>query len=240
MNEKDLQYLVIGCSSGIGLATAKRLIASGHHVFGVSRNAPEENIGQHFYHLPFDVLEEDYNALAEFLPPALDGLVYCPGTITLKPFSRLSRQDFLNDYEINVVAAARCMQAALPALKKGAPASVVLFSTVAAAVGMNFHASIAAAKAGVEGLALSVAAEFASLEIRVNVIAPSITQTPLAQNLLSTDDKIKASANRHPIKKIGDPDKLAAAAAYLLSNDAGWVTGQVFAVDGGLSSLRPL
>lgn len=142
--------------------------------------------------------------------------------------------------EINLFGAVKVIQTALPALKKSGAASIVLFSTVAAQVGMNFHASIAAAKAAVQGFAISLAAEFASANIRVNVIAPSITQTPLAQNLLSSEQKVDASANRHPLKRVGQPEEVAATAAFLLSSQSSWMTGQIIGVDGGLAGLKPL
>ena len=233
-------FLVVGDSAGIGRATVESLLKRERRVFGISRSGidlPDNNL---FSHLDFDVTNSDVSPLRSFLPDVLSGLIYCPGSITLKPFARLTADDFLSDYNINLLGAVRVIQAALPALKKGKPASIVLFSTVASQVGMNFHASISAAKSAVEGLGVSLAAEFAGLDIRVNVIAPSITQTPLASQLLSTEDKVRASANRHPLKRVGQPGDMAALAAFLLSPESTWITGQVISVDGGLSSLKPL
>lgn len=224
--------LLIGGNSGIGLATARALQAQGTQLIAAARNAgPLEALGIPVQ--PFDAL----NPGTLVLPPVLDGIVYFPGSITLKPFHRLTAEDFLNDYRINCLGAAAALQAALPALKAAASASVVLFSTVAVAQGMPFHASIAAAKGAVEGLMLSLAAELAP-KIRVNAIAPSLTDTPLAGTLLSTDAKKEASAKRHPLQQVGDPDDVAQLVAFLLSDASKFMTGQILRPDGGLSSIR--
>lgn len=171
------------------------------------------------------------------LPPVLDGLVYFPGTITLKPFHRLTAEDFLRDFQINCLGAAAAIQAALPSLKAAPAASIILFSTVAVAQGMPFHASVSAAKGAVEGMALALAAEFAP-KIRVNVIAPSLTDTPLAGTLLGTEAKREVSAKRHPLQQVGDPEDVAKMVAFLLSDASKFMTGQVLRPDGGLSSIR--
>ena len=159
-------------------------------------------------------------------------------TIRLKPFQRLTRDDFLEDFQINFLGAVHVIQACLPNLKKSPTgASILLFSTVAVTTGMPFHASIAGAKGAVEGLTRSLAAELAS-RIRVNAIAPSLTDTPLAVNLLSSEEKRQAAAERHPMKRIGSVQDIARLALFLLSDDAGWITGQVFHADGGMSALR--
>jgi 3-oxoacyl-[acyl-carrier protein] reductase len=224
--------LLIGGNSGIGLATARRLQAEGHHLVAAARHAgPLAEMG-----IPvqkFDALEP----IPLELPPVLDGLVYFPGSISLKPFRRLTADDFLHDYRINCLGAALAIQAALPALKASSSASVVLFSTIAAAQGMAFHASIAAAKGAVEGLALSLAAELAPT-IRVNVIAPSLTDTPLAHMLLNSDAKKEAAAKRHPLQQVGEPDDVASLTAFLLGDHCKFLTGQILRPDGGLSSIR--
>lgn len=230
---------IIGGTSGIGLAIASQLQAEGAHVTVASRKSSEaiEELG--IAHLELDVLQFD-PAFTQDLPNELHGLVYCPGSIRLRPFERMSTEDFRQEYELNVLGAIQSIKAVLPLLKKPAGASIVLFSTVAARLGMPFHASIASSKAALEGLAVSLAAEFASAGIRVNAIAPSLTVTPLAQSLLSTPEKLEAAGKRHPLGRVGQPEDIAKAAAYLLSNDASWVTGQVLHLDGGMSTLRML
>ncbi len=233
MNFAGKNILIIGGSSGIGFETCRLLLQSGAEVWNMSRRKPE-NLAVH--HIPFDVLNFDENAFSEI--DTLHGLVYCVGSINLKPFNRLKKEDFLHDYHLNVLGAVQTIQSALPALRKGQQASVVLFSTVAVGVGMGFHASVASAKGAVEGLVRSLAAEFAPYQIRCNAIAPSLTDTPLAQNLLSTEEKRQAAAKRHPLNKIGTAQDLAQMTTFLLSDQSAWVTGQIIGVDGGLSSLR--
>jgi 3-oxoacyl-[acyl-carrier protein] reductase len=232
---KGKNILIIGASSGIGYELAKMLIENGANVISASRTAPE---GLAVQHITFDVQTSDGSELVSI--SQLDGLAYCVGSINLKPFNRLSQDDFLKDYQLNVLGAVKVIQNVLNALKKSETSSIVLFSTVAVAVGMNFHASIAAAKGAIEGLAKSLAAEFAVNKIRVNVIAPSLTDTPLAKNLLSTPEKREASAKRHPLSRVGTPTDMASAAAFLLSNEASWISGQVIGIDGGMSKLKPL
>jgi NAD(P)-dependent dehydrogenase (short-subunit alcohol dehydrogenase family) len=225
-------HLLIGGNSGIGLATARLLHAQGNALLAAARNpVPLAEMGIPV--LPFDA---EQPAPLD-LPPVLDGLVYFPGSITLKPFHRLTAADFLHDLHVNLLGAVSAIQSALPSLKAAPSASIVLFSTVAAAQGMPFHASIAAAKGAVEGLALSLAAELAP-KIRVNVIAPSLTDTPLAATLLNSDSKREACAKRHPLQQVGNPDDVAALAAFLLSDASSFITGQILRPDGGLSSIR--
>ena len=173
---------------------------------------------------------------ADDLPEQLHGLAYCPGSINLKPFRSLKPAAFQADFDVNVLGAVKVLQAAHQVLKKGG-GSVVLFSTVAVGQGMPFHASVAAAKGAVEGLTKSLAAEWAPA-IRVNCIAPSLTDTPLAGRLLSTPEKKEASGQRHPLKRVGEPEEIAALAHFLLSDEGSWMSGQVIGMDGGMSTLR--
>ena len=236
MNFQGKNILVVGGTSGIGLSLVKHLSAQGAAVYVISRSKTDE-LPPAVKHLSADITSS-LEAVAGFLPEQLHGLVYSVGSITLKQFNRLTDEDFLNDYRLNVLGAAQIIRQTLKPLKNAAGASIVLISSVAAKTGMAYHASIAAAKSGVEGLALSLAAEFASQYIRVNVIAPSLTDTPLAQSLLSTPEKREASARRHPLGKIGHADDISNAIAFLLADDSNWMTGQVIGIDGGLANLK--
>jgi len=223
---------MIGGNSGIGLATARLLQAQGHTLIAAARTpGPLAELG-----IPVQAFDAGAPGTLE-LPAQLDGLVYFPGSITLKPFHRLTSEDFLNDYRVNCLGAVAALQAALPALKAAPSASVVMFSTIAVAQGLAFHASIAAAKGAVEGLTRSLAAELAP-KIRVNAIAPSLTDTPLAGALLNSDAKKEAAAKRHPLQLVGDPDDVAQLVAFLLSDASKFLTGQILRPDGGLSSVR--
>ena len=179
----------------------------------------------------------DENPDFSFLPDTLDGLVYCPGAVSLKPFARIKPEDFVSDYNLQLIGAVKVIQACLSKLKNSAQASVVLFSTVAVQTGFNFHSLVASSKGAVEGLTKALAAEFAP-KIRVNCIAPSITDTPLAHALLNTSEKKEVNAQRHPLKKIGKPEDIAHLAEFLLSEKSSWITGQVLHADGGMSSLK--
>jgi len=203
--------LVIGGTKGIGQALTQSLISQHHQVFFAARN-PMQFEGASFVEL--DVTQEIGNQFNE-LPDTLDGVVYCPGSINLKPFARLSSADFIKDLQINLLGAVNCLQALHSRLKKAEQASVVLFSSIAATRGIPFHTSIAASKSAVEGLTRSLAAEWAP-SIRVNCVAPSLTQTPLAEKLTNTAEKIEAAAQRHPLKRIGQPEEIAALASFFI------------------------
>lgn len=228
-------YLIIGASSGIGKKLAEQLVGSGHKVFATYfKNKPETNFGSPDYHY-LNVLDD--NVLFDFLPESLDGLVYCPGSINLRPFARIKPADFAADFNLQVNGAVKVIQAALTRLKKAENSSIVLFSTVAVQTGFPFHSQVSASKGAIEGLTRALAAEFAP-GIRVNCIAPSLTDTPLAASLLNTDQKKEANALRHPLKKTGTPKNIADMAEFLLSDKSSWISGQVFHVDGGMSSLK--
>ena len=221
--------LVIGASSGIGKQVAEDLKAAGHQVYGTFNEHPISD--GHF----LDVRQSELDL--GFLPERLDGLVYCPGSIDLKPFHRIKPQQFTDDYELQVVGAVKVIQAAMDRLKQSEQASVVLFSTVAVQSGFGFHSLVSSSKGAIEGLSRSLAAEYAP-KIRVNCIAPSLVDTPLAGRLLSTEDKVQANANRHPLKRVGTVQDISQMALFLLSEKSTWVTGQVMHVDGGISTLK--
>lgn len=221
--------LIIGGSHGISQSLTEQLTSLGHNVITANRT------GSGNTHQQFDATE---NTQLE-LPEALAGIVYAPGSITLKPFHRLQEKDFIDEFQLNALGAAKVIQQALPALKKSQSASIVLFSTVAVQTGMPYHASIAMAKGAIEGLTRSLAAELAP-KIRVNAIAPSLTDTPLAANLLNSDAKRESSSNRHPLKSVGNAEDIAALAQFLLSDAAQFITGQIIQADGGMSSVRTL
>ena len=223
--------LLIGGSSGIGLATAK-LLTENHEVYIASRSS-DSLTGLDIHHLPFDVTTNDLSTLD--LPAELSGLVYCPGSINLRPFKGLKPEAFEADFQINVMGFVKSLQAVLPKLTTNS--SVVLYSTVAVKVGMPFHSSVAASKGALEGLGKSLAAELAP-KTRVNVIAPSITNTPLADRFLNNEAKMEKSAQRHPLKRVGEASDIAAMTRFLLSDDSSWMTGQILGLDGGMSTLN--
>ena len=225
-------YLIIGGNSGIGQSLNELLVAKNYSVTLASRKGTSDSTAKS---LVYDAMRDELKT--ENLPSCLDGLVYCPGSINLKPFHRITDQEFMDDFTINVVGAIRTIRSVLPLLKNSEHAAVVLFSTVAMQQGMPFHSSVATSKGAIEGLTRSLAAELAP-KIRVNAIAPSLTNTPLAGKLLSSDDKKKASDERHPLKRMGEAKDIASMASFLLSAEASWITGQIFHVDGGLSALR--
>lgn len=225
------RYLFAGASSQIAIATARLLQAQGHEVIGLSRQN-DASIYDGFY-----TVDGYKQSDLPTIEGELDGLVYFPGTINLKPFHRMSSDDFSHDYSVNALGAIEVTQAYLPNLKNGAAPSIVYISSVAATVGMPFHASIAMAKGALEALTRSLAAELAP-KIRVNCVAPSLTDTPLGSKFLSTPEKIEASQNRNPMKKVGQAGEIASAIHFLLSTEAAWITGQILNVDGGMNSLK--
>jgi NAD(P)-dependent dehydrogenase (short-subunit alcohol dehydrogenase family) len=224
--------LIIGGSSGISAAVAQICLEQGNTVYTACRNRPEMP-GVH--HIPYNVL--DPQASLEGLPEHLDGFVYAPGSINLRPFRALKPEAFAADFEINTMGMIRSLQSVLPKLLNSTQASIVTYSTVAVQQGMPFHASVAVAKGALEGLTRSLAAEYAP-KIRVNAIAPSLTNTPLAGKLLSSDEKIEKMNERHPLKRVGTPQDVAQCTYFLLSDASSWMTGQIMGLDGGMGALK--
>ena len=223
-------YLFAGASSLMARETAKQLKNMGHRVIGISRNTdlttydkvyPIEN----YTFGSFPVIDESIN-----------GIVYYPGTINLKPFHRITAAEFLEDYTINTFGAAAFAQSYLNQLKKAENPSIIFMSSVAAQTGMPFHSSIAMAKGAIESLTKSLAAELAPT-IRVNCIAPSLTHTPLSEKFTSSPEKLEASKLRNPMRKVGSPEELAQTIFFLLTQ-GNWITGQVISVDGGMNNIR--
>ncbi len=225
--------LMIGCG-GVGTVLAEQLLAAGEVLWIGSRRQPAT--GGHWFAL--DVLADSYR-LPDELPERIERLIYLPGSINLKPLARIKAQELRDAFELNVVGAMRCVQALLPRLQQAESASITLVSTVAVSQGMGFHTTVAAAKGALEALTRAWAAELAP-RIRVNCVAPSLTDTPLAASLLSSDDRRQLAAKRHPLGRVGQPADIASAIAWLSAPTASWVTGQVLHVDGGLSRLRLL
>ncbi|MCB0400133.1 MAG: SDR family oxidoreductase [Winogradskyella sp.] len=222
--------IVIGGSKGIGNAIVSSLLSS-HKVINISRTAPSQT-HTNLEHHQCDVINDELPNIE-----TADGLVYCPGSINLKPINRLSLDDFRDDFEINVLGAVKTIQKYLTVLKNGHKPSIVLFSTVASKLGMPFHASVAASKSAIEGLTKSLGAELAPT-VRVNAIAPTVTNTDLASKLLRNERMIENMTERHPLKKYLQPEEVADMATFLLSEKASSLSGQVFEMDCGIVSFK--
>lgn len=223
--------LLIGGSHGIGLAMAKSL-SDKHQVTIASRSSDGlDEIG--VKHIPFDATTDDLNTA--LLPDEIHAFAYCPGSINLKPFKMMSLDTFHEDMQLNFFSLVKVVKQIIPKMAEGA--SMVFFSTVAVGTGMPFHTSVAAAKGAIEGFAKSLAAEYAP-KIRVNVVAPSLVDTPLATRLLSNDRKREMMSERHPLKRVGEASDIANMAVFLLSENSSWMTGQILGVDGGMSTLN--
>ena len=223
--------LLIGGSHGIGLSMVKELQET-HNVFVASRT-DEELQHKNITHIKFDVTTDELDISQ--LPEKLDGFVYCPGSINLKPFKMMSLDTIKDDMELNFFAMVKIVKEIISLMNEGS--SMVFFSTIAVGTGMPFHTSVAASKGAIEGFAKSMAAEYAP-KVRVNVIAPSLVDTPLAKRLLNNDKKREMMSERHPLKRVGNPEDIANAAVFLLSDKSTWMTGQIIGVDGGLSTLN--
>jgi len=232
-------YVVVGGSRGIGLGIVKRLAAEGNQVHVYSRTVGDLASIANVQHTVCDAVADELTA--EMFPAAIDGLAYCPGSFNAKSIRALKVETLREDFEINVVGAVKTIQAALSALKKSDSdsASVLMFSTVAVAQGMNAHASIAASKGAIEGLTKTLAAEL-SPKVRVNCIAPALTQTSLMSGLFTDPEKVEAMGKKYPLGRTGTVEDLSAAACFLLSQDSSWITGQVMGVDGGMSTVKKI
>lgn len=239
------RVIIYGGTGGIGLATAGALRARGYALHLAARSGEQlaeaaGRLGETTFSAG-DITDPDFFAAAtEAAGPELAGLVYAVGTINLRPLGRLTRADVEDDFRINALGAFSAVQAAAGALKRGAGeggAGIVLFSTVAVAQGFAAHASVAMAKGAVEGLALTLAAELAP-QIRVNAVAPSLTRTPLAAAITGNETLAQGIAAMHALQRLGRPEDIGALAAFLISDEAAWITGQVIGVDGGRSALR--
>ncbi len=229
------RVLLIGGNSGIGSSLSDILIEKDWEVISICRS--QKNMSSNVEFIEHNIA--DFETPLPQIEGHLDGLVYLPGSINLKPFKQLKIEDFYNDLHINYLGAVRVIKNYLELLGKEGQSSIVLMSSVAATVGLTFHASIASAKAAIEGFSRALAAELAPL-VRVNVVAPSITNTPMASKLLDTPLKKEHSAKSHPLKGIAEPGYIAPSIAYLLSDESRWMTGQVLHIDGGFSNLKPL
>lgn len=231
---KNKNILVIGGSSGIGLALVT-LLSPDNNVYVASRSS-ERIDGLKVNYIPFDATKDTIDT--SLLPETLDGFVYCPGSINLRPFKGLKIEAFTDDFEINVMGAIKSLKSVLGLLLASAKASsVVFYSTVAVQTGMPFHSSVSASKGAIEGLTRSLAAEFAP-KIRVNAIAPSIVDTPLASKFLNNDVKMEKANERHPLGRIGTAKELADVTAFLLGDQSSWMTGRILQIDGGIGNLK--
>ena len=223
--------IIVGSSSALGKSAAALLRSSGEFTIGIGRSDQSEFFDEHYH-----ITDYDFGKFPVVDKP-IHGLLYCPGTIQLKPFHRITADDWAAELRVNLMGAVAAVNHFLPHMKNAGYASVVFVSTVAVKAGMPFHASVAASKAALEGLSRALAAEYAPI-IRFNVIAPGLTESGLSERLLNTPEKREAAAKRHPMKSIGKPSDLASAACFLLSDNAQWITGEILAVDGGMANLR--
>lgn len=223
--------LLIGGSHGIGLSVAEQM-NDDYNLYVASRT--KENLDNlNVTHIPFDATSESLDI--DLLPDELHGFVYCPGSINLKPFKMMSLEAFEEDMHINFFSLVKVVKTVMPKLAEGA--SMVFFSTVAVGKGMSYHTSVASSKGAIEGFGKSMAAEHAP-KLRINIVAPSLVDTPLAERLLNNDRKKEANAARHPLKRVGEPSDIANIVVFLLSDKSSWMTGQVVGVDGGTSTLN--
>lgn len=230
---KEKNILIVGGSSGIGLALAE--ILSPLNSLYIASRSREKLTNLKVTHIPYDATTQ--NLEVSLLPDTIDGFVYCPGSINLRPFKGLTSEAFEKDFQINVLGAINSLKSVLSNLSNSGNGSIVFFSTVAVQTGMPFHSSVASSKGAIEGLTRSLAAEFAP-KIRVNAIAPSLVDTPLASKFLNNESKLEKANERHPLGRIGNAKEIAQAAVFLLGSESSWMTGKVLQLDGGIGNLK--
>ena len=224
--------LLIGGSTGIGYELSQKL-KEDNNIFISTRNQDKFN----HPNIKTNELDLDKEFETDWLPEHLDGFIYLPGTINLRPFKGLKPSVFIEDFNINVMGCIKILQKVLPKIQAAENPSIVMFSTVAVKMGMPFHSSVSSSKGAIEGLTRSLAAEFAP-KIRVNAIAPSMLDTPLAEKFLNSETKLENSRNRHPMKEIGSPKDISEVVKFLLEDNSKWMTGQIIPFDGGMSSVK--
>ena len=230
---ENKNILIIGGSSGIGLALAEQLAP--HNKFFIASRSGDAVQHLDIQHISYDATQDDLDTSQ--LPEELHGFIYCPGSINLRPFKGLKLEAFQSDFEVNVLGAVRSLKSVLSHLSASGNAAVVLYSTVAVQTGMPFHSSVAASKGAIEGLTRSLAAEFAP-KIRVNAIAPSLVDTPLASKFLNNEAKMDKANERHPLGRVGSAKEIAQATTFLLGEESSWMTGRVLQLDGGIGNLK--
>lgn len=247
-NNSDKPVAIIGgISGGIGLAVAKRLQADGYTIAGFARDAARldtiaETLPEAIV-LPADATDpaavnKVFADLLEKTGGRVDAYVHAIGSILLKSAHTISDDEWSNTIRQNLDSAFYCLRAVVKPMQKAGRGSIVLISSVAARAGLPAHEAIAAAKAGVQGLALSAAASYVSRNVRVNVVAPGLTETPMAKPLLASEQGRKISEAMHPLGRVGQADEIAAMIRLLVSTEGEWITGQVFSIDGGLSTIH--
>jgi|TARA_X000000950_G_scaffold286597_1_gene395990 NAD(P)-dependent dehydrogenase (short-subunit alcohol dehydrogenase family) len=222
--------LIIGGTKGIGKAIIDLLIEE-NKIICMSRSVSNYN-HENYNHIQLDATIDNYPDLEK-----IDSLVYCPGSINLKPISTLSIEDFRNDFELNVIGAVKSIKKYLPLLKKGENPSILLFSTVATKLGMPYHASVSASKSAIDGIVKTLGAELAP-KIRINAIAPTITNTELASKILRNEKVLENMIERHPLKKILSASEVAKMAKFLISEDGSSISGQIINMDAGIVSFK--